>query len=118
VSSTSPALRLTHTLVEALEDKKGEDILVLDISRLSPIADYFVLVSGHSDRMLDTLVEAAREKAQAQWGVTGRIEGTARSGWVLVDFGDVILHAFAPDVRAYYDLEGLWSEARVVLHIQ
>ncbi len=116
--SSTPALRLTHTIVEALEEKKGEDILVLDISQLSPIADYFVLVSGLSDRMLDTLVEAAQEKAKTHLGVTGRIEGTARSGWVLVDFGDVILHAFAPDVRAYYDLEGLWSDARVVLHIQ
>jgi len=117
VSSTD-ALRLTHTIVEALEEKKGEDILVLDISQLSPIADYFVLVSGLSDRMLETLVEAAHERAKQQWGVVGRVEGTARSGWVLVDFGDVILHAFAPDVRSYYDLEGLWADARVVLHIQ
>ncbi len=116
--SSSTALDLTHTLVAALEDKKGEDILVLDVSSLTPIADYFVLVSGLSDRMLDTLVESAQEKARQVHGVRGRIEGTARSGWVLVDFGDVILHAFAPDVRAYYDLEGLWSEARVVLHIQ
>ncbi len=112
------ALALTHTVVEALEAKKGEDILVLDISQLSPIADYFVLVSGLSDRMLETLVEAAQDAARQRHGVHGRVEGTARSGWVLVDFGDVILHAFAPDVRAYYDLEGLWSSARVVLHIQ
>ena len=116
--SSGPALHLAHTIVEALEEKKGEDILVLDISQLSPIADFFVLVSGLSDRMLDTLVEAAQEKAKQRHGVSGRIEGTARSGWVLVDFGDVILHAFAPDVRAYYDLEDLWADARIVLHIQ
>ena len=116
--SSNPALHLAHAIVEALEAKKGEDILVLDISQLSPIADVFVLVSGLSDRMLDTLVDASKEKAKKQFGISGRVEGTARSGWVLVDFGDVILHAFAPDVRAYYDLEDLWADARVVLHIQ
>ncbi len=112
------ALELAHTIVEALEEKKGEDILVLDISDLSPIADYFVFVSGLSDRMLDTLVEAVQEKVRTRYHRSGRVEGTARSGWLLVDFGDVILHVFAPDVRSYYDLEGLWSAARVVLHMQ
>jgi len=111
------AMALAHTLVDALEEKKGEDILVLDIADLTPITDLFVLVSGYSDRMLDTLVQHALEQAEAKHGRRGRVEGTARGGWILVDFGDVILHVFTPDVRAYYDLEGLWANGRVVLRM-
>jgi len=115
--ASSQAMHLAHTLVEALEEKKGEDILVLDISELTPVTDLFVLVSGYSDRMLDTLVQHALDQAAARHGRRGRVEGTARAGWVLVDFGDVILHVFTPDMRDYYDLEGLWSQGRVVLRM-
>ncbi len=114
----SQALQLAHRLVHALEDKKGEDILVLDLSDLATWTDYFVLCSGISDRMLETLQEAALEAAKTHFGRHGRVEGEARSGWVLVDFGDVVLHLFTPEVRRYYNLEELWSEARVVVHIQ
>lgn len=116
--SNNEALQLVHELVRALEDKKGEDILVLDLSNLTTWTDYFVLCSGISDRMLETLQDAALEAAKTQFGRSGRVEGEPRSGWVLVDFGDVVLHLFTPEVREYYNLEELWSEARVLVHIQ
>lgn len=109
---------MAYTVVEALEEKKGEDILLLDIHEIAPFADYFILCSGTSDRMLDSLANAALEKVRAAHGLKGRVEGKSRSGWVLVDFGDVILHIFAPEVRDYYRLEELWAEGKVLIHLQ
>lgn len=116
--ASSKALQLAHRLVRALEDKKGEDILVLDISELTSWTECFVLCSGVSDRMLETLQESALEAAKKDFGLYGRVEGEPRSGWVLVDFGDVILHLFTPEVRRYYDLEDLWADGKVVVRIQ
>ena len=105
-------------MVEALEEKKGEDILLLDIHEIAPFAEYFVICSGSSDRMIDALVQSAVERVKEKHGLRGRIEGIARAGWVLVDFGDVVVHVFAPEVRDYYRLEELWAEGRVLLHVQ
>jgi len=104
--------------VNTLEEKKGEDILLLDIQGLAYFADYFVVCSGTSDRMLQALADAAVEQMRAQYHLRGRVEGEAREGWVLVDFGDVILHLFSPDRRDYYRLEELWSEGKILLHLQ
>ena len=101
-----------------MEEKKGEDILLLDIQGLASFADYFVICSGTSDRMLHALADAAVEQARQEHAVRGRIEGEAREGWVLVDFGDVILHLFSPDRRSYYRLEELWSSGKILLHLQ
>ncbi len=105
-------------MVEALEEKKGEDILLLDIHEIAPFAEYFVICSGSSDRMIDALVQSAVERVKERHGLRGRIEGISRSGWVLVDFGDVVVHVFAPEVRDYYRLEELWAEGKVLLHVQ
>jgi ribosome-associated protein len=104
--------------VNALEDKKGENILLLDIQGLATFADYFVLCSGTSDRMLKALADAALEQVKKLHQLPGRVEGEAQDGWVLVDFGDVILHLFSPDRRNYYRLEELWNQGKVLLHLQ
>ena len=104
--------------MDALEDKKGEDILLLDIQGLAPFADYFVICSGTSDRMLQALAEAAADQVKKQYQLRARIEGEPHDGWVLVDFGDIILHLFSPDRRDYYRLEELWGEAKVLLRLQ
>ncbi|MCI0519949.1 MAG: ribosome silencing factor [Chloroflexi bacterium] len=104
--------------MNALEDKKGEDILLLDIQGLASFADYFVICSGTSDRMLRALAEGAQEQVKKQHQLASRIEGEAREGWLLVDFGDVILHCFSPDRRDYYRLEELWSQGKIVLRLQ
>ncbi|RMF45055.1 MAG: ribosome silencing factor [Anaerolineae bacterium] len=105
-------------MVDVLEEKKGEDILLLDVRALSPFTDYFVICSGASNRTLQALVEAAREMAHKTYQQASRVEGRPQDGWLLVDFGDVVLHVFSPDQRAYYQLEELWREAHVVLHLQ
>lgn len=112
------ALDLARSLVEAIEDRKGENIVLLDIREIAIFADYFVICSGSSNRMLQALVDAARDKAHDTYAVRTLIEGKPQEGWLLVDFGDVILHVFSDDQREYYKLEELWTEGKVLLHLQ
>lgn len=105
-------------MVASLEDKKGEDILLLDIKDIASFTDYFVLCTGTSDRMLDALAEAALESVRTRHRKRGRKQGEARDGWMVVDYGDVVVHLFSPDRRKYYDLEELWGEGKVLLRVQ
>lgn len=82
------------------------------------LADYFVICSGGSDRTIRALARAARDDVKSEYNTRGRVEGSPEDGWVLVDFGDVILHIFSPDQRDYYRLEDLWNEGKVLLHLQ
>jgi len=109
---------MAHTIIDVLEDKKGEDIVLLDIRELAPFADYFVICSGTSDRMLDALADAVVQEVKEKFDQRGRIEGYPREGWLLADFGDVVLHLFSPERRDYYRLEELWSKGKVLLHLQ
>lgn len=106
---TPEALR--DCVVGALEDRKGIDILPLDVRRMTSIADYMVIVTGTSSRHVKALVDAVVEAAVA---ATGRkpigIEGRQSAEWVLVDLGDVIVHVMQAEPRRFYDLERLWSE--------
>lgn len=92
--------------------------MLLDIQDLAIFADYFVICSGTSDRMLQALADSALEAVKETYDLRGRVEGLPQDGWVLVDFGDVILHIFSHDRREYYRLEELWSEGKVLLHLQ
>ena len=109
---------MAHTIVGSLEAKKGEDILLLDLQKIASFTDYFVLCTGSSDRMLDALAETALETVRKLHRKRGRKEGAAREGWVIVDYGDVVVHLFSPDQREYYDLEELWKEGKVLLRVQ
>jgi ribosome-associated protein len=112
------AFETARGIVTALEDKKGEDILLLDISEVTVFADYFVIVSGTSDRMLDSLADSVLETAKKEYKIIGKREGYARDGWVLVDLGDVIVHLFSPEQRSYYQLEQLWEQGKTLLRLQ
>ena len=101
-----------------MESKKGEDILLLDIHGIADFADYFVICSGTSDRMLSALADAVTEQVREKHNLRGRTEGEARDGWVLVDYGNVIVHLFSPDRRSYYRLEDLWNQGKVLLRLQ
>ncbi len=91
---------------------------MLDIQEIAIFAEYFVICSGTSDRTIQTLADSAVEKVREAFDVRGRMEGMSQDGWVLVDFGDVVLHIFSPDRRDYYRLEDLWSNGKVLLHLQ
>ena len=111
-------LTLAHTLVDALEDTKAEDILLLDLNGIAPFTDYFVIASGTSERMLKALLNNARDAALDAHRIKPRVEGEAIDGWMLADFGDVVLHVFSREQREHYQLEALWEEGKVLLHMQ
>lgn len=112
------ALDLARTIVDALEDKKAEDILLMDLSGIAPFTDYFVICTGTSERMLRALVHAALDAAREDYGLKTRVEGEPLDGWLLADFGDVVVHVFSSDQREYYALDSLWNEGKVLLHLQ
>ena len=103
-----------------VEDKKAEDIVLLDLRPDTVIADFFVLATGTSDRQLRALMEYVRDDVKQKLGKTPvAVEGKPESGWVLMDYGDVVVHLFAAEQRDYYNIEGLWSNvANVLLSIQ
>jgi ribosome-associated protein len=111
-------LDVARAAVEAAEDKKAADIVLLDVTGLTSIADYFVICSGGSERQLAAIAEAVSERV-ADLGVKPHArEGSALSHWLLVDLGSVIVHVFAPPERDFYQLERLWAEARTVVRVQ
>lgn len=112
-------LELAHLLVDTILDKKGNDITLIDLREQAIFADYFLLCSAENDRQLRALSNSvlADAKKAAEVLPTGK-EGLPEAGWVLIDFGDLIVHIFSPDKREYYDLEELWHDAHVVLHMQ
>lgn len=100
-------------------EKKAENILLLDVRQVAVFADFFVLCTATSERQIEALRSAIREETKAALRVIPlNVEGEASSGWVLIDYGSVIVHLFTADVRAYYNLEGLWRDGRVVIRIQ
>lgn len=116
-------LDFAREIVNAVEDKKAEDILLLDLKSTADtrdynIADYFVLCTGNSDRQIKALAENVRQAMKDKFGkLPVSIEGEGASGWVLMDYGDVIVHIFGEAEREYYNLEGLWRNANVLVTI-
>lgn len=99
---------------EALSDKKGEGIQVLDISGISVLADYFLIANGNSDSQVNALVDNVEEELhKAGYSLVQR-EGNASGKWVLLDFGDIIVHVFDRENRQFYNLERIWKDGRMV----
>jgi ribosome-associated protein len=94
----------------ALEKKAG-DLVVLDVQRVSSVTDYFLICSGQSRTHLRTITDAIRSELKGEGVQPRHAEGVAESGWVLLDYGDVLMHVFLEDTRAYYALERLWGDA-------
>lgn len=104
-----------HTLLQmayqAAEDKKAEDIVVLNMEGISLLADYFVICSGNSDRQVQAIAREMIEKSNEAGNEVKSVEGFDSARWILVDLGDVVAHVFHKDERSYYNLERLWREA-------
>lgn len=112
-------LTLANTLVDTIIDKKGSNILLLDIRDQAVFSDYFILCNGENERQLRAMSRAIAEDAKETAGVRPiGTEGDPETGWMLMDFGNVIIHLFSPDKRNYYNLEELWGDAHVVLRMQ
>lgn len=104
-----PEESLLSRILKSLDDDKAEDIVTIDLEGRSPMADAIVISSGRSARHVSAIAEhLARRLKEAGYG-TRPVDGLAQGDWALVDAGDVIVHVFRPEVRDYYDLEGMWS---------
>ena len=114
----SETLALARRIVDLAEDKKASDIVLLEIGRLTSMADYFVICSGASERQLGAIADGISSGLRDD-GVrpVGR-EGSASAHWVLLDYGSVIVHVMAPPERDYYQLERLWADAPLLLRLQ
>jgi ribosome-associated protein len=112
------ALELARRIVELAEEKKAADIVLLDLTPLTTIADYFVICSGGSERQLDAIADGIASALRDERTKPIGREGTPASHWVLLDFGSVIVHIFTPPERDYYGLEKHWAEAKTVLRVQ
>lgn len=95
-------------------DRKAYDLLLLDISAISSLADYFLICTARSDTQAQAIAESIRENLAAVGQRPIRVEGFTSGQWILMDYGDVAVHIFLEDVRAFYDLERLWARAQVV----
>lgn len=111
-------LEIAHTIVNALEEKKGENICLMDIHEVASFTDYFIICSGTSNRMLDALASVVMDSARDTYKIHGHREGVADGGWLVVDFGDIVVHLFSPDQRDYYRLEELWNTGKILLRLQ
>lgn len=90
----------------------------MDIKNLAVFADYFIICSGTSDRMLNALASSVTEFVHEKYQISVHIEGEPREGWMLLDLGDIIVHLFSAEQRNYYKLEDLWSQGKTLLHVQ
>ncbi len=114
---TLEANELAHAAVEVAASKKADNILVLDMRGITLLADYFILCDGNSNRQIKAISDDMLDKLKWEGSRRAVIEGAPESGWVLIDFGSVIVHVFSPEQRAYYQLEELWKEAPIVVRM-
>lgn len=106
--------KMVQLTVDALEDKKAEDIKIIDISQISVLADYFIIASGTNKSQIQALCDAVEEKLTAAGYPPKQMEGYASANWILLDFGDIIVHIFDRENRLFYDLERIWCDGKLV----
>ncbi len=102
--------KMTQIAYEALEDKKAEDIKVIKVGDVTVIADYFIIANGTNSSQVNTLVEHVEERLGRAGYPVKRIEGVKNKSWVLMDYGDLIVHIFSREDRLFYDLERIWRD--------
>lgn len=109
---------IAHRAVQAAADKMATDILMLDLRQRCSFADYFVVCSGSSERQIKAILEEVDKSLGQEGAPLLRTEGSTESGWVLLDFGDVIIHIFSPDIRDYYRIENIWADGPPIVRVQ
>jgi ribosome-associated protein len=104
-------LQLARTAARAIDDKKGEDIVIFAVGDVLAITEYFVISSASNRRLVRTLVEGVEEDVRTRFGRSPlRVEGLAETQWVLMDYGDIVVHVFSDEMRAYYEIERLYRD--------
>ena len=118
---SDPSLKsddLARRIIDLLADRQAEDVVLLDVGTVAFFADYFVIATAQNPRQMRALVETLAKELRAEGVSPGHTEGGSDSGWILIDYGDVIVHLFSEEQRGFYALEELWREGRPVVRIQ
>ncbi len=105
-------------MIDIISDKKGADIVLLDTRPVSFIADYFVIATAESDRQLKAIADEIQKQLKTDSIRPLGVEGAPASGWVLLDYGSVIVHLFSSEMREFYQLEKIWAQAPIVVRMQ
>lgn len=105
---------MTRIAIEALEDKKATDIKIIDIEHISTLADYFIIASGTNRNQVQAMSDNVEEALSKAGYEPKQIEGYQNANWVLMDYGDIVLHLFDEENRLFYDLERIWRDGKVV----
>ena len=106
--------KMAALAVEALEEKKGEDIKVIDITEISILADYFIIANGMNKNQVQALVDNVEESLGRAGYECRQVEGYQSANWILLDYGDIIVHIFDSENRLFYDLERIWRDGKLV----
>ena len=114
MSTVSTEKMMAQIACKAIDDKKGQDIKVIDIHNVSVIADYFVIASGTNSNQVQAIVDNVEERLGRAGFEAKQIEGNRNSSWILMDYGDVIVHVFDEENRLFYDLERIWRDGKVL----
>ena len=114
MSTVSTEKMMAQIACKAIDDKKGQDIKVIDIHSVSVIADYFVIASGTNSNQVQAIVDNVEEQLGRAGFEAKQIEGNRNSSWILMDYGDVIVHVFDEENRLFYDLERIWRDGKVL----
>ncbi len=109
-----PTEEKSRTLATLLYDKQGEDIQVLDVTGICPIAEHLIVVSGKGQRHVQALADAVLHMASEKKFLSFGVEGYQTGVWILIDLNDIIVHVFQDDMRKFYNIEGLWNEGKRV----
>ncbi|MCI9525882.1 MAG: ribosome silencing factor [Lachnospiraceae bacterium] len=103
---------MAKTACRALSEKKAEDLRVIEISEISPLADYFIIATGSNTNQIQAMVDAVDEALTKEEHQVKQIEGNRNSSWVLMDYGDIIVHIFSQEDRLFYNLEKIWTDGK------
>jgi ribosome-associated protein len=114
MSENKNSKEMVKTAVAALQDKKGADIRVIDISEVTVIADYFIIASGSNPNQVQALVDNVEEQMHKAGFAEPKVEGYATASWILLDYEDIIVHVFSEDDRLFYNLERIWRDGKPV----
>lgn len=113
--SEEESYQLALTIVQAADDRKGTNIVLLRVADVSYLADYFVVITGFSSVQVRAIARSIEDKVETEWQqLPVRIEGQIDGNWVLIDYGDVIAHIFMPKEREFYNLEAFWGHAEQI----
>ena len=104
--------------VQALEDKKGADIQIIDIQGVSVLADYFIIADGSNENQVQAMADNVKEQMYKAGYDCRQVEGYATANWILMDYGDIIVHVFCREDRLFYDLERIWRDGKMISGVE